>query len=1248
MVRKLIEWALNNTLVVFAYIAVVIGLGIYSYTHINVEAYPDPAPPIIELTANNPGASAEEMERLVSIPLEINLAGMPGLRTCHTKSLFELTHVRCIFEYGFPYDAAHQEVINRLSMATVSLPPNVTAQLSPANPIAEIFRYVLKTPKNALGEEVYTLNDLKGLEDWLLEREWRRIPGVFDISSFGGTVKRYEIHPDPERMKRYGISLQMLSSALTLSNMNVSGDFLKQGSGFKCIICRGLIGGHRDPVDHAVTLKTPEEAAAYLRADERLRCNEIRSIVLTSVNDKPIKIDDIVDGGPLPYPDAMSSRGVIVGNQTRLGRVSYDQCLDHETGKWLVEDEKVQGVVLMRKNQHTMHVLPLVKAVADDINGVKRVSREHWWERLSDWWTGTKRVEKTASGSRLLPGVEIQCYYDREDLVDRTTHTVRTNLFMGIALVVVILMMFISNIRTALIVAINMPLALLFSFSVLYFRGKSANLLSIGAVDFGIICDSTVIIVENIYRNLATGQHADKPMKDRILLAVREVDTALFFSTLIMVVAFMPLFTMQGAEGELFGPMAQTYAFALAGALFFAMTLTPVLCMYLFKGLKPTEENFFVRFLKGRYLWQLRLCLKHRYTTIIVMLTLMAITAAWPLQHIGREFMPELEEGNLWIRGIFPVNENLDAIADGVIRFREIVMHTDYAISSDALKDLPNARWLDDKKQAQHGVPAHVMGKLSNLKDQKFDNYDAFVAELRSQLDPADFKRFKQPILKHAAKRAFPEVEAILVQTGRPDDGTDPSLFNNVEIYVPFRKHKEWPVVTRPNGETKVRVRREITADLTEELERKIPGVEWAFSQYIRDNVMEGMTGVKGDNCVKIYGPDLKGLEEIANRVKDQLLAIRGVEDVGIYRVMGQSNLEFAVDKKKCERWGLQVNDVATVVNTLVHGGPMTQMVEGEKNFDVTLRLPWLRRRDEASIPNTTQTYATGPSIAGASPTGTANPPPTTMGLYLAPFNSFAPRLRLRDLVSPVDDMGRVNLSGDLTRPGGSIITREQGKRFIAVKFAVRDRDLASAVAEVEDKTSHLIKAPYRALFGGEFEQMQDAEARLMVIIPASLGLICIFLYVAFRSFIDVLVILSNVFDLAIGGIWALYLTGTHFNVSSAVGFISLFGVAIMEGLLMISYFNDLRRKGLPLHDSITQGAAKRVRPVMITALTAIFGLLPDAISSAMGNQSAKPLAIVVCGGMTMTLFLDRYLMPVLYSFYGHREPPKEAASMSH
>ena len=1136
-------------------------VGVYSFKHINVEAYPDPAPAIIEVVAQWPGASAEEMERLVTVPLEITLAGMPGLKATHSKSLFGLTHLRNVFEYGHDYNQARQEVINRLQMITQPLPPGVTPLISPASPIGEIYRYTLSTPKNALGQEIYTLNDLKALQDWLVEREFRRVPRIIDVTSSGGTVKRYEIQPDPERLKRYGITLAQLQNALANSNANVGGDFLVQGHTVQMVRCVGVIGGGKDPMERAFAMKTPEEAARMLREADQKRLSEIRNIVITSINNVPIRIDDIVQGGPLPYKEAPSTEGVIVSHQTRLGRVSLDK-VEKDGRTWRRQDEKIQGIVLMRKGEQSLPSIEGVKAKVEELN----------------------------QPGRLLPGVTLEPYYDREELVHLTTHTVQHNLVVGMALVVVILLMFLNNVRSALIVAINIPLALLFAFAVLFLRGQSANLLSIGAVDFGIIVDSAVIMVENIYRHLSSNEHSELPLKQRILIATREIDKALLFSTAIMVCAFIPLFTMQGAEGELFGPMAQTYAFALGGALLLTLTLAPVLCLIFFKKVKPVQDNIMVRFMKTRYLSQLRLCLKFPYVTVVVMASIIAITALWPLPNLGREFMPELEEGNLWVRAIFPVHVSLDAVADPIRKAREIMSSVEY-----------------------------------------------------------------------------PEVEAIMVQSGRPDDGTDPGGFNNVELFVPLKAEKDWPAVLRPNGERKIRTRHEIIADMSKELSAKLPGIEWAFSQYIRDNVMEAISGVKGDNSVKIYGPDLEELERLAEKVKNELAQVRGLYDLGIYRIMGQSNLEFAVDKDKCKRWGVQVADVNNVINSAVHGAPFTQMIEGEKTFDVTLRWPMFHRQDQSSIleipvdignnslsqgsiPGTQQTTITGPQT-GPSATGTSNPNPAIVSTSIAPYNNFLPRLRLYDLVSPVDEDGCANPDpgASFSRPGGSMITREQGKRFIAVKFSVReDRDLASAVAEVQEKTRHLVQAPYRVAFGGEFEQMQDAEGRLMVIIPASLALIFVLLYVAFRSILDVVVILSNVFDLAVGGIWALYLTGTNFSISAAVGFVSLFGVAIMDGLLMISYFNDLRAKGLPVKDAIMQGAALRVRPVTMTALTAILGLLPAAFSTAIGAQTQRPLAIVVVGGMITTLFLTRYLMPVLYSFYGHREPVAGTSSMAH
>jgi cobalt-zinc-cadmium resistance protein CzcA len=1160
MVRGLIHWALESPFVVCALAVGLVGVGLYSFQHINVEAYPDPAPAIVEVIAQWPGASAEEMERQVTIPLEVTLAGMPGLKTTLTKSLFGLSHLRNVFDYGYDYWKARQEVINRLQF-TQSLPTGVMPVLSPASPIGEIYRYVVRGPKNALGQDIYTLNDLKALQDWYLEREFRRIPRIMDVTSSGGTIKRYEIQPDSERLKRYGITLQQVQTALANSNANVGGDYLVRGRTTVVVRSVGVIGGGKDPMEKAFAMKTAQEAAAFLRAEDQKRLREIRSIVITANNNVPVRIDDVVEGGPLLDSVSPSAQGVVVSHQTRLGRVSHDHPLDETNTTWERNNEKIQGIVLMRKGEQSLPALAAVKAKVEELN----------------------------RPGRLLPGVTLEPYYDRTELVHVTTHTVEHNLMLGIVLVAGILLMFLSNVRSAIIVAVTIPLALLFAFSVLYLRGKSANLLSIGAVDFGIIVDSSVIMVENVYRHLTTAGHSHEGMtlKNRIFRACAEIDKALFFSTAIMVCAFIPLFTMSGAEGELFGPMAQTYAFALAGALLLALTLTPVLCLLFLRNLQPVPDNFVVRVLKVGYLRQLERCLRHRWATLVLMAALMLITILGPVRTMGREFMPELEEGNLWIRAIFPVHVSLPAVGQPVRKAREI------------------------------------MGSA-----------------------------------------AYPEVESIVVQMGRPDDGTDPGGFNNVEFFVPLRPERDWPEVTRPDGTRTRRTRREIIEDMSTELANKFPGIEWSFSQYIRDNVMEAISGVKGDNSVKIYGPDLDKLEELAEATKKVVTSVHGVRDAGIFRIMGQANLEFAVDKEKCKRWGVQAADINAVIDSAVHGKAMTQMIEGEKTFDVTIRWPGSRRQDRESIleipvdiynnnlaaaaaPSTSASVGSG-AATGPSASGTGLPAPAPISSNVAPYGTLMPRLRLHDLVSPVGDDGRADPHGAYIRAGGSMITRENGKRFIAVRFSIRDRDLASTIAEVKEKIAGLYPPPYHEVMGGEFEQMNDAESRLKIIIPTSLLLIFVLLYVAFRSFLDVVAILSNVVFSAVGGIWALYLTGTNFSISAAVGFISIFGVAIMDGLLLISYFNDMRARGLPLHEAIMHGAAMRVRPVMITAWTAILGLLPAAFSTAIGAQTQRPLAIVVVGGMLTALFLTRYLMPVLYSFYGHREPPADAARLAH
>ena len=1335
MIHAIIKWALDNPFIVLLVVCGWTIIGVFSFLNVNVEAYPDPAPPIVEVVAQFPGASAEEVERQVSVPLEVAFAGMPGLTMTRSKSLFGLCHIRNQFEYGRNFWDCRQEVINRLSILSQPLPAGVAPQISPQNPIGEIYRYTLKSPKDRYGKDIYTLNDLKALQDWVLEREFRRVPHIMDVSSTGGTIKRYEIQPDPDRLKRYGVTLQQVQNALSNSNQNVGADLMKQGDRVLSVRSFGLFGGGLDPakqvlafasdalseflknwileevvlhqtapgVQHRVrdavagrqvdppldaaerdlvktiervrektllakdpaspltekeqglvrtidrlwsvmlagkkvdpplndeerglqqsaeqtrerlqaglarrdaeppltdeenrdvqdiNLRAAVRASALLREEENNRIHEIRQIVIASVNNRPVKIDHIVEGGPLSPGDPVGERGVVVGHQTRLGRVSLSKPIETEVfvqtpagteevdrRVWRDEDDKVQCIALLRVGDQT---IPAVAAVKEKV------------AELNDPEYGA-----------MLPGVQIEPYYDRNELVHVTTETVRENLMVGMVLVTLVLLMFLTNVRSALIVAINVPLALLFAFTMLYLRGHSANLLSIGAVDFGIIVDSSVIMVENIYRHLSAGEYAELPIKERILRACNEIQRPLLFSTLIMVCAFMPLFTMRGPEGQLFGPMADTYAFALAGALVLAVCLAPVLCSLFFRSFKPIHDNFFVRFLKSRYLWQLGLCLKYRWVTIAVMGSLIAATGLLVIlkdsegrPYIGNEFMPQLEEGNFWITAMFPLDVSMERVADDMDKARAIMVK-------------------------------------------------------------------------------YPEIEVLVPAIGRPDDGTDPTGYYRVEIFAPLKPMKEWPKTVEVTGWRRLfygsrrqRTKEELTLALNQELRDTLPGIDWNFSQYIRDNVTEALAGVKGDNSVKIIGPDLDKLEKLATDVKNRLERVEGIQEVGIFNIMGQGNLEFRVDLDKCAKWGVSAADVNNLIACAVGGKAQTSMIEGEKLFDVTLRWPKIYRSSETSILDmqvditNNQLYpVAGPSYTPSS-TGSGVAAPQTSGSLLNTANpiSNTPRLRLRELVSPVGKNGAPDPKGSFERGGASTIYREQGKRLIAVKFNVRGRDLGSAVADAKEQTKDLFKSPYRAVWDGEFNEMQKAQGRLLIVIPLSLGIIFVLLYIAFHSLLDALVVFSNVFDLAMGGIWALWLTGTPFSISAAVGFVSLFGVAIMDGLLMISSFNAARSHGMPLNEAIMHGAGNRVRAVMMTALTAILGLLPAAMAlrpawdaagnfswvEPIGSQTQRPLAIVVVGGMVTTLFLTRYLMPVLYSFYGNREPPASASSMAH
>ncbi|HYV37214.1 MAG TPA: efflux RND transporter permease subunit, partial [Gemmataceae bacterium] len=1061
MVRKLLDWAVNSQLLVLVLCGALVAIGVQAFLTVNVEAYPDPAPPIIEVVAQFPGAPAEEVERLVTTPLEVALAGMPGLQVTRSKSLFGLSHLRNQFDYGTDFEVCKQNVINRLS--NIQLPKGVRPQISPASPTGEILRYTLSNPRDALGNPLYTLNDLKALQDYTMQRELLRVPRIGGVVGAGGTVKRYEIQPNPDRLAQFGVSLGQLSNAVGNSNTNGSGDNLTQGEMNFAVLGIGLFGFGQDPMQLAIAMNSPAEAAAFLRQEEAKRAREIRQIVVASVNGVPVKVDQLVDGGPMLHDDGTPrvadhdfvKRGVVVSNQTRQGKVGISKPAKQADGSmvWVDYDEKIQGIVLLRRGQESLLALKDVKAKIEELN----------------------------QPGHLLPGVQIEVYYDRTDLMNVTTETVHENLILGMALVSIILLMFLSNVRVTIIVAINIPLALLFAFIVLKVRGKSANLLSIGAVDFGIIVDSTVILVESIYRHLTTGKHADEPIAKRIVRACTEVERALFFSTIIMVCALLPLFTMSGPEGQIFGPMADTYAFALGGALLLALTVSPVLCCLLLKNLRPVNDNILVRSLQAAYLWQLRLVLKFRWVALALFIA-GTIGTGILAANMGREFMPELEEGNLFVRGTFPMSASLDQVAERAKKVRSILQE-------------------------------------------------------------------------------YQEVDVIVSQIGRPDDGTDPTGYYNVEIFVPLKAAKYWPV---PEGHDRPRTKEALIEDMNKRLDDGFPGVDWDFSQIIRDNVMEALSGVKGENSVKIFGPNLGTLEKLAEETKKKLTSVHGVVNVGIVKITGQTNLVFAVDYQKCAQWNVSADDVKTTLETAVGGQALSQMIEGEKTFDITLRWPKELRADEAkilAIPvdvsnnqvralnwwGIAATATSGASV-GLSPTGTMLSWPALAGnVYNNPnLPNAVPRRPLKDLVTSVDKQ-LPGYAQRFLRPGASVISREQGQRFIAVKFGVRNRDLAGAVAEAQAKVAPLIQANpgYRTEWSGEFGEMEEAEARLSKVFALSLVVIGLLLYMAFRSFLDAAVVFANVLAMALGGVWALKIVGLNFNISAAVGFISILGVAV-------------------------------------------------------------------------------------------------------
>jgi heavy metal efflux system protein len=1044
MIQRLVAFALRMPLVILASTLGIIVAGMISYKELDIEAYPNPVPPLVEIITQPDGWSAEEVERYVTIPLEIGLAGMPGLDHTRSQSLFGLSDIKCYFAWSQTYEKARQEVINRLQFTP--LPPGMQAGLSPWNAIGEVFRYRL------VGKG-YTVRDLKTAEDWVLERQFKQVPGVIDVVSFGGETKQYHVGVDPYRLKGQNVTLSALISSIQNGNQNVGGQRLVIGEQSYNVRGIGLIRGVHD----------------------------IEEVVVAEQKGVPIRIRDIAQ--------------VDVGYAPRLGVVGFDD-----------EPDVVQGIVLMRYGGET----PLT------LEGIYQ------------------RIEYIRKYHLLPPGMDIQPYYDRGKLVKLTTHTVLENVLVGMLLVAVVLFVFLGHTRAAIITAMNIPIALLIAFSGMFLSKTPANLISIGAVDFGIVVDSTVIMMENIFRHL--GPHGKGSMSERILSGAREVAGPMTFSTVIIGVAFLPLFTMTGVAGVIFSPMAMTYAFAIGGAIFMALTLTPVLAAKFVPAQTEEKENWIMRALHSVYTPVSDWVIDRPKLGLVMTLVLASGTGLFGF--LGGEFMPKLEEGNFWIRATMPTSISLEQGEKYVGRMRSIL----------------------------RGCPT----------------------------EPG--------VVCTDANRKHPEVVAVVTQHGRPDDGTDPSGFQNIELFAPLQvPFSEWK-----SGRTK----EELTEELSKELEEAFPGVGFNFSQMISDNVEEGISGVKGENSVKVIGPDLRSNEANAEKILDIMNTVHGVKDLGMFRSLGQPNVKITPDRAACARYGLNTGDVEQVIQAAVGGQAVTQVFEGEKRFDLTVR-------------------------------------------WLEPYRKSLEAVR--EINVPTADNGSVPL-GQIAKveleDGPAVIFREDGWRYAPVKFSVRGRDLQSTITEAQTKIAAKLKLPYdtHLEWGGEINQLKEANDRLMVIIPITLLLIAFLVYSAVRTWVDTLIVFVSIPVACTGGVLALLLTGIHFSVSAAMGFISIFGIAIQDAILVVTYFQRLRDvEGLPVIQAAREAAEKRFRPALMTTLVATLGLLPAALSNGIGAQTQKPLAVVVIGGSLILALLSRIRQPPLlvlaHTWLEKKGPPPSTAA---
>jgi heavy metal efflux system protein len=1037
MLKALLTFALTRRPIVILGVVVLVAGGLAAFSNLNIEAYPNPAPVILEITAQAPGLSAEEMERYYTIPMEIGLATTPGVDVIRSISFYGLSFVRVVFNYGVDYYTAYTQAAINLQQK-VNLPNNVQPTIQGSSLVGEIFRYQLVGPPH------FGLTSLRTLQDWVMQRRLLAVPGVVQIVTWGGTTKTYDIEVDPHKLDAYNITLQQVLAATGNANENVGGRTINVGQQSVAVRGVGLIQ----------------------------KVEDIENVVLNSQpGGIPVLVKDVAR--------------VSIGYLPRLGRAGRDD-----------QDDVVTGIVIMHRTQKTNEVLARVEA----------------------------EIEKINSDGTLPAGVRAVPYYDRGTLLSVTTRTVLDNLLFGCLLVFLIQWVFLGDLRSAIIVGANIPFALFFTVIILVALGDSANLLSVGAVDLGIIVDACVILVENIFRNYQLNQGDRREFLLRIqdqlprtegrswserlqmiFASALQVNQAVFFSTAITVAAFVPLFTMQGVEGQIFNPMARTYAYALGGALLATFSVTPVLASLLLPEHVRETETVVVRILHSVYEPILRWTLSHRNLVVALGVLFLVVTGLLSLR-LGTEFLPHLEEGNLWIRAAMPPTISLEAGAPFVTRMREIL-------------------------------------------------------------------------------RKHPEVITVVSQHGRPDDGSDAAGFYNAEFFVPLKPMSEWT-----SGLTKEKLTEEIQKEFADEF----TGITFNFSQYIQDNIEEQLSGVKGSNSVKIIGPDLASLEGIATQVLAVMDEVRGVADLGIFRVLGQPNLNLTVDRAVAARYGLNTGDINNVVQAALGGTVATTVLEGERQFSLIVRLAPEYRNSLDAVRNLKVGFQTP---AGA--------------------NAYVP---LRELATITLDTG------------ASYIYRESNQRLIAVKFSVRGRDLGGTVADAQNQVAQKIKLPagYRIEWAGEFGSLQKAKARLAVIVPISLVLIVVLLYGLFNSLHDSLLALTGIPFAIAGGLLALYFSGLDFSISAAIGFISVFGISVMNGILLIGYYNEVRQSGMHTVHAMSHAASQRMRSVLMTGLSACIGLFPAAISTGIGSQVQRPLATVVVGGLFIGPIMLLVVVPAL------------------